>query len=155
MLEYMDTADIKVHGIDSEEEFEIDLLASSDGHTARVHIVGEHTNVVAIERDGNDITDEYIKAHTCTVKHCDHKVLNMKNIVEFAKSVDLDELRVLLKRQIEVNLAIADEGLKGDYGASIGKLLYNNGNCSVRNKARAYAAAGSDARMSGCEMPVC
>ncbi|MDE5593594.1 MAG: L-serine ammonia-lyase, iron-sulfur-dependent, subunit alpha [Clostridiales bacterium] len=153
--EYMNAADIKVHDLDSEDEFEIDLSASRDGHVARVHIVGEHTNVVAIESDGKDVTDEYIKAHTCTVKHCDHKVLNMKNIVEFAKSVNLDELRVLLKRQIEVNLAIADEGLKGDYGASIGKLLYNDGNCNVRNKARAYAAAGSDARMSGCEMPVC
>ena len=54
-----------------------------------------------------------------------------------------------------MNMAIAEEGVKNDYGASIGKIIYNNGNCSLRDKARALAAAGSDARMSGCEMPVC
>lgn len=153
--EYMRKTAFKVYDADSTDDFEIDLHGRYLEHTARVHILGNHTNVVAIELDGTDITDNYIKTHQPPVKHCDHKVLNMKNIVEFAKTVDLDELRLLLKRQIEVNLAIAEEGLSGNYGASIGKLLYNDGNCSVRNRARAYAAAGSDARMSGCEMPVC
>ncbi len=153
--EYMRTTAFKIYDADSADDFEIDIKGRYLEHTARVHVLGNHTNVVAIELDGVNITDNYIKIHRPVVKHCDHKVLNMKNIVEFANTVDLDELKVLLKRQIEVNLAIAEEGLHGNYGASIGKLLYNDGNCSVRNRARAYAAAGSDARMSGCEMPVC
>ena len=73
----------------------------------------------------------------------------------FADQVELDELAPYLRRQIDMNLAIAKEGLTNDYGACIGKLLYNNGSCDLRNRAKAYAAAGSDARMSGCELPVC
>lgn len=153
--EYMRAVEPNIYDVDSGEEFEIDMLACCGDQTARVHIVGNHTNVVAVEKNGKDITENYKKSTNSVVEHCDHNVLDMKSIVEFADTVDLDELRFLLKRQIEVNLAIAEEGLKGNYGASIGKLLYNNGNCDVRNKARAYAAAGSDARMSGCEMPVC
>ena len=69
--------------------------------------------------------------------------------------MELDELRPLLLRQIELNMAIAEEGLRGGYGASIGQMLYADGQCDLRTRARAYAAAGSDARMNGCEMPVC
>lgn len=153
--EYTRTIEFKVYDADSTDDFEIDMRGTYGDHTARVHILGNHTNVDAVFLDGVDITDDNVKTRRAAVKHCDHSVLNMKNIVEFARTVDLAELKLLLERQIEVNLAIAEEGLHGNYGASIGKLLYNNGNCSVRNRARAYAAAGSDARMSGCEMPVC
>ena len=68
--------------------------------------------------------------------------------------MDLTEIAPLLHRQVEMNMAIAEEGLTNDYGASIGKVLYRNGASTLRDRARAYAAAGSDARMSGCEMPV-
>ena len=81
-------------------------------------------------------------------------LLNVEDIVEYASTADLTTLRPLLKRQIELNMAIANEGLTGDYGASIGKLILSFGD-DVSRRARAYAAAGSDARMSGCELPVC
>ena len=79
----------------------------------------------------------------------------MQDIVAFADEASLDELRPYLARQIDMNTAIAEEGLRRDYGASIGRLLFCDGNISLKDKARAYAAAGSDARMSGCELPVC
>ena len=79
----------------------------------------------------------------------------MQDIVTFAEEVDLTEVKPLLERQIAMNMAIAEEGLRNEYGASIGRLLYNGGHCDLRTMARAYAAAGSDARMNGCELPVC
>jgi len=80
--------------------------------------------------------------------------LNVQDIVTFADEVDLEDLKPLLERQIEMNMAIAEEGIRGDWGASIGQVLYAGGKASLRDRARALAAAGSDARMSGCEMPV-
>jgi L-cysteine desulfidase len=79
----------------------------------------------------------------------------VEDIVTFAETEPLDELRIHLYRQIEMNMAIAEEGMKNRYGAAIGQLLYADGKASLRDRARAMAAAGSDARMSGCELPVC
>ena len=81
--------------------------------------------------------------------------MTVENIVNFANEVNLDDVRELLERQISCNMAIAEEGMKNNYGACIGKVIYKNGNCSLADKARAFAAAGSDARMNGCELPVC
>jgi len=88
------------------------------------------------------------------IKLTDRSVLNVRDIIDFAKQTQLEELTPLLERQIAMNSAIAEEGLKNDYGASIGKVLFRQGQASLRDRARAFAAAGSDARMSGCEMPV-
>jgi L-cysteine desulfidase len=115
--------------------------------------------VTLVERDGENVTSRYIT--TCTQKSeadapkTDRALLNVKDIVTFAEEVDLSELRPYLERQISLNMAIAEEGIRSQWGASIGKLLWNGGKCDLRNKAKAYAAAASDARMSGCELPVC
>lgn len=136
--------------------------ASVDGQavTVTVHLMDRHTNVVSVTRavDGaeEDLTDRYRRGESLTsVEPADRTLLNVRDIVTFAEEVDLTELRPLLTRQIAMNMAIAEEGLRGEYGASIGRLLYNGGHCDLRTKARAYAAAGSDARMNGCELPVC
>lgn len=86
----------------------------------------------------------------------DTSLLNIKYIIEFADAVDLDkyELRGLIKNQIEKNTAIAEEGLKNDYGVSVGKTLLKYYGNDVKVRAKAKAAAGSDARMSGCSLPV-
>lgn len=122
-------------------------------------MLDSHTNIVCVERDGCDVTDEY-RVFMVEQKHreyeeADRSLLNVADIVEFADTVDLSELAPLLREQIKYNMQIAEEGLRGEWGACIGKMLYNGGDCGLRNRARAYAAAASDARMSGCELPVC
>ena len=105
-----------------------------------------------------DITERYRNEKLemgKSLKKADRSLLNVKNIVEFAETVNLDRIAPHIKRQLEMNLTIANEGLTNDYGATIGKLLYQNGKAPLKDKLKAFAAAGSDARMSGCELPVC
>ncbi|MBQ9151663.1 MAG: serine dehydratase subunit alpha family protein [Clostridia bacterium] len=149
-----------VSELDTKHPFELVMTGSAivDGHetTARVHLMDRHTNVVSVECDGVDLTDRYLWGESMEhAEPADRTLLNVQDIIAFAEEVDLTELRPLLTRQIAMNMAIAEEGLRCEYGASIGRLLYNGGHCDLRTKARAYAAAGSDARMNGCELPVC
>lgn len=157
--DYLDSANIEIYKIDEAPALEIDITAEGEGHTVRVRMLDSHTNIVSVERDGENITDKYRcrdrETHEITEEQADRSCLNVADIVEFADTADLCELRPYLLSQIKYNMTIAEEGLRGEWGACIGKLLYNGGNCGIRNKARAYAAAASDARMSGCELPVC
>ena len=124
--------------------------------TVTVHLMDRHTNVVSVDRNGEDLTDRYLYGESLVhTEPADRSLLNVQDIITYAEEVDLDEVKPLLERQIAMNMAIAEEGLRCEYGASIGRLLYNGGHCDLRTKARAYAAAGSDARMNGCELPVC
>ena len=122
---------------------------------ASVRIQKNHTNVIQVLRNGKDITVEYLTAQEKEEDiRTDRSVLNVQDIVTFAEEADLTDIRPLLERQMEMNMAIAEEGIRNAWGAGIGKLLYRDGQASLRDRARALAAAGSDARMSGCEMPV-
>jgi len=108
-----------------------------------------------VEKDGEARTVENSGcSEELTQILTDRSVLNVKEIVEFANRVDLEDVKPTLSRQIECNMAIAEEGLKNPYGANIGKVLLNLYGNDVKIKAKAWAAAGSDARMNGCEMPV-
>ena len=80
--------------------------------------------------------------------------MTVEEILEFANTVDLELVREFVERQIKFNTAIAEEGIRGKWGANIGSTMLNNYPADIRNEAKAWAAAGSDARMSGCEMPV-
>ena len=121
-----------------------------------VHLMDRHTNVVSVTRNGEDLTDRYLYGESLVhTQPADRSLLNVQDIITYAEEVELEEVKPLLDRQISMNMAIAEEGLRSEYGASIGRLLYNGGYCDIRTKARAYAAAGSDARMNGCELPVC
>ncbi len=161
---YLATVELLVSELPTRRPFELDMTGTciSDGvtHEARVHVVDRHTGVLSVTADGRDLTERY-RVDGCSEgqigadDRADRTLLNVRDIVTYAEEVDLETLRPLLLRQIEMNMAIAEEGLRADYGASIGRLLYNGGNCDLRTKARAYAAAGSDARMNGCELPVC
>lgn len=144
---------ITVTQSDSGLLLDIDITVAGDGHTARVRLVGGHTNVVRIERDGEIKLDR-----PCTEEHSakttDRSLLSVEGIIAFADQLDPEDVREVLQRQIDYNTAIAEEGLRGEYGANIGRILlqaYGNG---VHNRAKAMAAAGSDARMNGCELPV-
>ncbi len=155
IAEYRDSLSLSIKEMRTEKPFDLDLTGTLDGMEARVLISERHTGVTGVWRDGKDITKEYLTYEHHESPTVDHAVLNVESIVEFADTVSLDELSPLLSRQIELNMAIAREGLCSDWGASIGKILLAASEGDVRTRARAHAAAGSDARMSGCEMPVC
>lgn len=154
---YLQSTRMTVSELNTACTFDLLLVGVANGHTARVQITGYHTNLILAERDGINLTAEYMGGNstTSTKNASDRSLLNVKDIVAFAEETDLSRVRPYLLRQIEMNTAIAEEGLCHKYGASIGQMIWRDGNISVKDKARAYAAAGSDARMSGCELPVC
>ena len=133
--------------------FYIRAYAEGTGHTAAVEITGHHTNITRIEKDGAVLFSAEYREESAPAQ-TDRSLLNVRDIIEFADTVDIDDIAPILERQAEYNTAIADEGLRGDWGANIGSILLKSYGSSVHNRAKAYAAAGSDARMSGCEMPV-
>ena len=155
VAKFLERCPIAVEEMDSIHAFDLQLMGTAAGHKALVRIAKNHTNVVRVELDGQDLTAAHMRSVLEEeATQTDRSILNVKDIVTFAETVDLAQVKPLLERQINMNMAIAEEGLRGEYGASIGKVLYADGKASVRDRARAYAAAGSDARMSGCEMPV-
>ena len=120
---------------------------------AKVRIANEHTRIVRIERDGAVLLEADAEAPAEEDAIPDYSLLTVKSICDFAACCELEDVRPILERQIALNTAIAEEGLRRDYGANIGKVLLTTGD-NVRTRAKAYAAAGSDARMNGSEMPV-
>ena len=153
---FMDTCNIHISELETDKPFEVKMFGTHNTDSAYVHLADRHTNVVAVNKNDTDLTDSYAFFEVSEeVDNANRGLLTVADIIEYAKTVDLDLVAPLIRRQIDMNIAIANEGIRNDFGASIGKILYKNGNCSVQDKARAFAAAGSDARMSGCEMPVC
>lgn len=152
MKYFLETADITVEHIDQGVTFDIVIDLTHGEDSVRVRIANFHTNLVYIEKNGETILeipveDDSDKGLT------DRSILNVESIWDFITSVDVTDLEELLERQIRYNTAIAEEGLKNNYGANIGKVLLTYGD-DVRTRAKAMAAAGSDARMNGCELPV-
>ena len=154
--EYKEKTPIEIYELETENAFEILIEGTYKENTAVARLAKRHTNVIYVLLNGQDITTNYATEDDTVEKDStDRSLLSVKDIVEYADTVDLCEITPYLEKQIECNMAIATEGINGEWGASIGKTLYNMANGDVRTLARAYAAAGSDARMSGCEMPVC
>ena len=150
---WLETAVIEIREAESDLPFDLAVELLRGGESAYVHIVSHHTNVVCIRRNGETLLEKPWSAEADTVPE-NRASLNVEDIVAFADEVDVELLRPILQRQIECNMAIAKEGLTGKYGAGIGKILILSYGNSVHNRAKAWAAAGSDARMDGCEMPV-
>lgn len=134
--------------------FDIAVNVSCGEDSAFVRISGDHTNVVKIERNNRLIFDKQTSDESCNSLAQFKSDVTVRDIVEFADTVELSDVEELIERQISYNSAIAAEGLKNDYGARIGKILLSAFGDDVHNLAKATAAAGSDARMNGCEMPV-
>ena len=150
---YLKSADFPIRESDSGYIFDIDIRLYASGHTARCRIAGYHTNIIRIERDGEILKDvPYTEAGQNYAT--DRELLNIESIVEFADTVEIDDVRPTLERQMNYNLAIAKEGLTGNYGARIGQVLLKSYGNSVHVRAKAWAAAASDARMNGCSLPV-
>ncbi len=143
----------EVSSSDNGQVFFIRARAVSGNHTACVEITGRHTNITYIEKDGRVLFTSG-DTEAGTPAKTDRSLLNIRDIIEFAETVPLADIAPVIEQQIACNTAIADEGLRGNWGANIGSILLKSYGSSVHNRAKAYAAAGSDARMSGCEMPV-
>ena len=133
-------------------QLDVTVTLYNDNQSSSVRIAGHHTNIVKIEKNEQVLFDSGYEADA-NAKLTDRKCLSMKKIYDFANTVDLNDLKPIICPQIECNKAIAMEGLKNNWGANIGSTIISFGD-DIRNRARAWAAAGSDARMSGCEMPV-
>ena len=153
LKEYLGNVEINISPSTSELVFDIDLTLYAGADQARVRIVNHHTNIVHMSRNEEILLElpiEESSEDNLTDKTC----LTIERIVEFADVLDPEDVRSSIGRQVQYNLAIASEGLKGNWGANIGSVILNQQGDSNNRKAAAWAAAGSDARMSGCEMPV-
>ena len=153
MKKFLENTEIVVEHIDEGCTFDIVITLYKGDSYAKVRIVNFHTNIVLIEKDG-EILHKIPVAGESDEGLTDRSILNMEAIWEFANTVDVADVQDILDTQIRCNMAIAEEGLKGNYGANIGSVLLDMEGDNVRTRAKAMAAAGSDARMNGCEMPV-
>lgn len=137
------------------ELLDITITLFADDKYAKVRISGNHTNIVLIETSDEVIyksneLDNNVKVSTKT----DRNLLTVNDIYDFANSVDTLDVEDVLERQIKYNTAISHKGLTNNYGANVGQVLLKTGGDNVWNRAKAVTAAGSDARMNGCELPV-
>lgn len=130
----------------------IEARAEKGGEFAEVTIINTHTNITKIVKNG-EVLEEH-PADTTVKDKLDKSKLNVCDIIEFADTVDLKDVRKVLMRQITCNSAISEEGLKNPWGAQVGRTLLETYGDDIKIRARAAAAAGSDARMSGCALPV-
>lgn len=153
MKRFLADTEITVEHVDNGFTFEIVVTLCKGDEYSRVRIVNFHTNIVRIEKNGEILKDVHVEGES-EEGLTDRSLLNMKDIWDFINTVDVEDIRGVLETQINFNMAIAEEGLKGSYGANIGSVLLDMNGNDIRTRARAYAAAGSDARMNGCELPV-
>lgn len=158
---FMETVPIQVEIASSPLIFDINVIVYAGESYAKVRIANYHTNIVLIEKDGEVLQSSEIKDDSES-DLTDRSFLSVELIYDFANTVELEDVKKVLDVQIDYNMAISEEGLKSDYGANIGSVLLkankdvmeHGGESALRLKARAMAAAGSDARMNGCELPV-
>ena len=152
LAERMQTVGIEVTPLASEHILDLVITETVADRSVSVRITDEHTNITEIKENGKTL---YSCAASASAEETelDYDALNMTDIFDFASTAVLADVSEILERQIAYNTAISKEGLTNHYGARIGQLLLKRDN-NVRTRAKAYAAAGSDARMSGCDMPV-
>ena len=150
---FMEQTEITVEYIDNGIVFDIIVIVFKGESSAKVRIANYHTNIVRIEKNQEILLDIPVQGEE-EEGLTDRSLLDVKDIWDFINTMDVEDVREILDRQITYNTAIADEGLRGDYGANIGSVLLSMYGDDVRNRAKARAAAGSDARMNGCELPV-
>lgn len=149
---YLDATDIRVTCPETPCLLDIRLTGWRGAHHACVRVANNHTNIIYIEKDGQ-VLKELPVTGNAEDNLQDKSVLNVRDIITFAETIPIDAILPTVGRQIEKNTAIAAEGLRNSWGANIGSTLLQTSQ-DWETQARAWAAAGSDARMNGCEMPV-
>ena len=154
--EAMNNRQVEVGSMESPYPLDIIIELSDDKNHVKVQIREKHTNITEVLK--NDIpVDGWVGQSTKTEQGCsdlDYGCLSLKEIIEFADMINVNDVKDILDRQILYNSRIAEEGLTTDYGANLGKTILKSNEENVKTRAIAKAAAGSDARMSGCELPV-
>lgn len=137
------------------ENLYIRVEMTGEGHHAAVTISGKHTHIERVEKDGEILfAEEQTEAEAQKQKPDKRQLLNVRDILQFADEVRLEDVEEVIGRQVEMNTAISEEGLRNHYGAEVGRTLLSAYGDDIKVRARAKAAAGSDARMNGCSMPV-
>ena len=144
---------IDVFPLDPGYVFDLIITLFSDDDYVKIRITNQHTNIVLIEKN-NDIIFEAKIENNATSGSADRELLTMEGIWDFINSLDVSDVKDILDRQIFYNTSISEEGLLGNYGANIGSVLLDTYGNDIKVRAKAKAAAGSDARMNGCELPV-
>ena len=153
ILAYLENTDFDIAPSDTDFIFDIQIEVTNGENKAFVQVAGSHTNVIKITHNDEVLLNvDYTEGGQ--TEETDRTLLNVESIVEFADCVKIDDIKETIGRQIEYNTAIAQEGLSGKWGANIGTVLLEAYGDEVHTRAKAWAAAGSDARMSGCEKPV-
>lgn len=155
MMEYLNNLKIDVEHIELGHVFDIIITEYYGDSYATVRIVDNHTNVCLVEKDGEILFKKEIPDTDDSENISrDYSLLTMEDIWDFINTFDINDLKDLFERQIQYNNAISEEGLLGNYGSNIGSVLLRTYGNDVKTRAKAKAAAGSDARMNGCELPV-
>lgn len=153
IADYLKQAKFTVRESESGALFDIFITLTGGGHQAACRIAEDHTNIVHIERDGKTLYSRNTGNGTAEAVS-EKELLSVEQIVEFADTVKIEDVKAIFDRQIECNMNIAEEGLRNNYGARIGQVILATRKNDVITRAKAYAAAASDARMGGCEKPV-
>ena len=149
---FLKVVPVEVRHADTPYIFDIQVTVFHGPDSAQVRLVGHHTNVVSVRRGGQVLLEREISEGSGSLT--DRSCLTVEGIVAFADCLSTEDVAEVLEQQIRCNMAIAEEGLRHDYGANIGKTLLRGHEEDLSYRMRAYAAAASDARMNGCEMPV-
>ncbi|WP_430810471.1 MULTISPECIES: serine dehydratase subunit alpha family protein [unclassified Carboxylicivirga] len=155
MADFLQQKEVRVTASKNDIIFDLVVNVYAGESCAAVQISHYHTNIVRITKDG----ETTLYNHHCddlNTKHkTDRSIMSVEDIVAFADAVDVNDVKDVLLLQKEHNMAIAQEGIKGNWGANVGSVLLQTwGDKDIKIRAKAMAAAGSDARMSGCELPV-
>ena len=139
------------HGV-----FYVEVNLTTSGETSRAVLEAYHTNLTQVEHNGKpvEVMPLCCEETRNTQTYTDRSFMNLRDILDFVQSVELAEVEALLERQVDCNLAISQEGLENPWGAQVGRIMLSQENPDIYTRAAAAAAAGSDARMSGCEKPV-
>ena len=156
---FLDTKEITVVHEDTDTKLYAKIFLKSKSSSISVEIKHMHTNITKIEKDGKIVLDTPCNETDFNSSQDNRELLNIKIIYELAKSIKLEKIKPLFEKVIKLNSTIAHEGLAGKYGVNIGKIILDNIDNGIygddaRNRAASFASAGSDARMSGCALPV-
>ena len=153
LADFLENTPIQVRPAASDLVLDMCITVYHGEDHASVRIINQHTGIARIEKNG-EVLFEDDPSSASEDTDLDYTLLTVADIYDFAQSVDISDVKELLDRQIHYNTAISEEGMKNNYGANIGKVILQTNHDDVRTRAKAMAAAGSDARMSGCDMPV-
>lgn len=151
--EFLNDVVIEEQFLDSPYVFDLIVTLLLKEDEVKVRITDTHTNIVHIEKNNEVLFTKKVESHAIR-DNSNRDLMDIESIYDFAETCDLDDVKDVLELQIEYNTAIAEEGLTNDYGANIGKVLMKHHPNNRMTRAKARAAAASDARMNGCTMPV-